>query len=301
MSMNTINSLQPDKSADYQNRLQTAFRERIPSADETGTTQTGTLIAGSPVKVDISALGAEELEKAMQSWDNHTVSALYRTDIPISKNTDGVYRIGKASFTEEEYHAARDLVTGMAGLLKQGALGYRDHTRMALAESLVEKCASSVFSDEQSRVIVKAMQDFNDRLNSHNNELLSKSYYVENDIEPSKEYWGLKQVISEEAKNAMTSLFGRKPGGIAAVTSIATNRALIESLQTKAKETDVMSREGMDEFAAFYRSAMKPVYSTQYPADMRSDSGASVEQDLYGDEGVVKMADFAQKWLRQNQ
>lgn len=62
-----------------------------------------------------------------------------------------------------------------------------------------------------------------------------------------------------------------------------------------------MSREGMDEFAAFYRSVMKPVYSTQYPANMRSDSGASVEQDLYGNEGVVKMADFAQKWLRQNQ
>ena len=298
--MNSISSLRPDKSAEYQNKIQTAFKERIPSVDEDNTTQTGALNAGSAVKVEISALGADELDKARKSWDNHAVSALYRTDIPISKNADGVYKIGKVDFSEEEYHAARDLITGMTGQLKQGTLSYCDHTKMALAENLVENCAASVFSDEQSRVIVRAMKNYNDRLNSHNNELLSKSYYVGNDSEPAKEYWGLKQVIPEEAKDAMAGLLGRKPTGTAAVTAIATNRGLIDALQKKARETDVMSREGMDEFAAFYRSAMKPAYSTQYPTEMKPNSESSIDRDLYGDEGVVKMTDLAKKWLSQN-
>ena len=298
--MSTITSLQPDKSAEYQNKLQTAFKERIPSVDEANTTQTGALNAGSAVKVEISALGAEELEKARRSWDNHAVSALYRTDIPISKNADGVYRIGKVDFSEVEYHAARDLVTGMTGQLKQGTLSYCDHTKMALAENLVENCASSVFSDEQSQVIVRAMRDYNDRLNSHNNELMSKSYYVESDSESAKEYWGLKQVIPEEAKDAMADLFGRKPTGTAAVTAIATNQELIDALQKKARETDVMLREGMAEFAAFYRSVMKPAYSAHYPTEMKPDTESSIEQDLYGAAGVVKMTDLAKKWLSQS-
>lgn len=295
--MNSINMVSLDKSSDYQNKIQNSFVERITAIkDDSGTSANAFSV--EPVKVDISALGAEELEKVRQSWDNHPVSALYRTDIPIGTNSDGVYRIGKVDFSEEEFKAARNLVTGMTGQLKQGALSYVDHTKMAVAENLVEKCASASFSDEQSQVIVRAMRDYNERLNSHNNELLSKS--TKNDIESAKQYWGAKQEIPEEAKDAMEKLFGRRPSGTYAVTSIATNQELIDSLQQKAKEIDVTEQEGIEKFKTFYQNTMKPVYDVMYPDEMKPDSRSTIELDLYGSEGIMKMVDIAKQWLSQN-
>ena len=181
--MNITNLASIDKSADYQNKIQASFAEKVSSIKESDQKSSGAFGTGAVVKVEISALGVEELEKVRQSWDNHPVSALYRTDIPISANADGVYRIGKVDFSEKEFESARDLVTGMASQLKQGTLSYNDHTKMALAESLVDKCAAASFSEDQRQVIVKAMKDYNARLIDRNNDLISKPNYVKNDDE----------------------------------------------------------------------------------------------------------------------
>lgn len=299
--MNGINLVSLDKSADYTSKLQSLFTEKISEIKQNSNTQVDALGTESVVKVEISALGAEELEKARQSWNNHPVSSLYRTDIPISTNAEGMYRIGKVDFSEEEFESARNLVTGIASQLKQGTLGYGDHTKMALAESLADKCASVAFSDDQRQVIVKAMKDYNEKLINQNNELLSTSNYVENNDESAKQYWGLRAVIPEAAKDAMQSLFGRRPTATTAVTSVATNSDLIEALQQKIKEVDLTDKEGMDKFKSYYKAAMKPVYDAQYPEEMRSNSKSSIEQDLYGSAGITKMVDFAKQWLSQNQ
>lgn len=295
--MNSISPMNIDKSADYQNKIQASFAEKVSQVKDNSVANPNTVGSVPAVKVEISAMGAEELEKVRQSWNNHSVSALYRGDIPISTNADGVYRIGKVDFSEKEFESARDLVTGMASQLKQGTLSYNDHTKMALAESLVDKCAAASFSDDQRQVIVKAMKDYNDRLIDRNNDLISKPNYVKNDDESAGQYWGLKQTIPEPAKDEMERLFGRRPTGISAVTSVATNQELIDSLQKKAKEVDITDPGGMDEFKTFYQRLMKPAYDAQYLDKMRSDSLAVIEQDLYGSEGMTKLVDFAKQWL----
>ena len=297
--MNSINPIGIEKSANYQNKLQASFVEKIDSIKENNSSISNALGSGSVVTVEISALGAEELEKVRQSWNNHPVSALYRTDIPINANEDGIYKIGKVDFSEKEFESARSLVTGMTGQLKQGTLGYNDHTKMALAESLADKCAAASFSEDQRQVIVRAIQDYNERLIDRNNEMLSKSGYINEDDETAKQYWGLRGVIPEEAKDAMQSLFGRRPNVTSAVTSIATNQELIEKLQGKVKDTDLTEKAGLDEFKAFYQATMKPVYDARYPDKMKGDSQSAVELDLNGSDGMMKLVDFAKKWLEQ--
>ncbi len=298
--MNSISPIGIEKNTYYQNKLQASFVEQIDSIKEKSSSNSNALASSSVVSVEISALGAEELEKVRQSWNNHPVSALYRTDIPISANGDGVYKIGKVDFSEEEFVSARNLITGMTSLLKQGTLSYNDHAKMALAESLIDKCAAASFSEDQRQVIVKAMKDYNDRLVDRNNELITKPGCIKNDDESAGEYWGLRQIIPEAAKGAMEKLFGMRPASTSAVTSIATNQELIEKLQEKIKKTDLTEKKGMDEFSVFYRLVMKPAYDAQYPDKMRSDSQSTVELDLNGPNGMMKLLDFATKWLEQN-
>ena len=296
--MNITNLASIDKSVDYQNKIQASFAEKVSSIKENEQKSSEAYGAGAVVKVEISALGAEELEKVRQSWDNHPVSVLHRTDLPISANADGVYRIGKVDFSEKEFESVRELVTGMTRQLKQGTLSYSDHTKMALAESLVDKCAAASFSEDQRQVIVKAMKDYNNRLNDRNNELISRSNYVKSDDESAGQYWGLKQTIPEAAKDEMEKLFGRRPVGASALTSVATNQDLIERLQKKVKETDLTERAGLDEFRTFYQSVMKPAYDTMYPAEMAPDALSSVDRDM---EEMTKMVDFARRWMNNNQ
>ena len=144
------------------------------------------------------------------------------------------------------------------------------------------------------------MKEYNNRLNDHNNDLISKSNYVKNDDESAGQYWGLKQTIPEAAKDAMEKLVGMRPASASAVTSVATNQELIELLQQKVKETDLTEKAGLDEFKVFYQSVMKPAYDAQYPDEMQSDSRAAIDMDLNGSEGVLKLVDFARQWLGAN-
>ena len=298
--MNITNLASLDKSADYQNKIQASFAEKVSSIKENDQKSPKAFGSGAVVKVEISALGAEELEKVRQSWDNHPVSALHRTDIPISAKADGVYRIGKVDFSKKEFESARELVTGMTSQLKQGTLGYNDHTKMALAESFVDKCAAASFSEDQRQVIVKAMKDYNDRLNDRNNELVSGSNYVKNDDESVRSYWGVRQVIPEAAKDELERLFGRRPAGTSAVTGVATNQELIDSLQKKAKEVDLTDSSGIEEFKTFYQKLMKPAYDALYPDEVKSDSQAAVELDINGYDGMMKLIDFAEQWMERS-
>ena len=111
-----IHEVSVDKSADYQNKIQASFAEKISSIKENDQKSSKAFSSGAVVKVEISALGAEELEKVRQSWDNHPVSALYRNDIPINASADGVYRIGKVDFSnliEQDFYGTE----GMTKLL----------------------------------------------------------------------------------------------------------------------------------------------------------------------------------------
>lgn len=61
--MNSINPVNVDKSAEYHNNLQTAFRERIGAKEENSSLFSNALGDGPALKVEISSLGAEMSEK----------------------------------------------------------------------------------------------------------------------------------------------------------------------------------------------------------------------------------------------
>ena len=61
--MNSINSVNVDKSAEYHNNLQTTFRERIGAKEENSSLFSNALGDGPAIKVEISSLGAEMSEK----------------------------------------------------------------------------------------------------------------------------------------------------------------------------------------------------------------------------------------------
>ena len=58
-----INLVNIDRTADYQNNIQTRFRELVSSKDEHGSMFSGALGDGPAVKVDISSIGLEMSEK----------------------------------------------------------------------------------------------------------------------------------------------------------------------------------------------------------------------------------------------
>ena len=78
---------------DESSGLQNAVAEKLSDKSKINTA-----FSDTAATLSISALGAEELEKVRDSWNNHPVSALYEKDIPVSKNAEGVYKIGGASF-----------------------------------------------------------------------------------------------------------------------------------------------------------------------------------------------------------
>ena len=106
-----------------------------------------TAFSDTAATLSISALGAEEFEKIRDSWNNYPVSSLYK-DTPIGKNAEGLYKIGGASFNDEELSAARDLITGVGSQLKNGYLSYRDYAKMEAAQMVVDKYASEGFDEE---------------------------------------------------------------------------------------------------------------------------------------------------------
>ena len=95
----------------------------------------------------------------------------------------------------------------------------------------------------------------------------------------------------------MERLFGKRPVGTSAVTGVATNQELIDSLQKKAKDVNITNPSTMEEFNEFYQNHMKPVYDAMYPDEMKQDTITTIEQDLYGANGMAKLFDFARKWM----
>ena len=158
-----------------------------------------TLGEGASATLEISALGAEELEKARKACENYHVSYLYKTELPIQKNDEGVYRIGKVDFTEEEFGAAQSLIKGMGSQLKTGYLSYRDYAKMEMAETLVDKTASANFNEEQVAVINKAMRDYNERLIKTQNSMLASTPHRENEDSASGKYFGIMAEVPRGA------------------------------------------------------------------------------------------------------
>ncbi len=222
--------------------------------------------------LNISAFGAEEFEKVRDSWNNHPVSSLYRTEIPINKNAEGAYKIGGVSFAEEEFDAARKLVTGVGSQLKAGYLSYRDYAKMEVAQKVVENSAAAGFSEDQAKVIGKAMRDYNNGLVERQNEMLSgRTTRVNNDPESGR-YFGVEVLVPGSVTESGTPRY--------ASTDIATDRELIKTLRDSIRAVDITGKNAASELKTLYQDIMKPVYAAQYPFQRESAINDAMDKDI---------------------
>ncbi len=222
--------------------------------------------------LSISALGADELEKVRDSWNNHSVSSLYNTEIPVSKNAEGAYKIGGVSFTEEEFTAARELVTDTSSQFKTGYLSYRDYTKMEVAQKVVDKRAAKGFSADQAQVISRAMKDYNNSLVKRQNEMLSGRTIRANEDTESGRYFGVEVMVPGSVTGSGTPRF--------ASTDIATDKELVKKLQDSIRGVDISDKNAKADLKALYQNVMKPVYGAQYPFQRESDINDALDRDV---------------------
>ena len=230
-----------------------------------------TAFSDTAATLSISALGAEELEKVRDSWNNHPVSALYEKDIPVSKNAEGVYKIGGASFNDEELSAARDLITGVGSQLKNGYLSYRDYAKMEVAQKVVDKCASNGFNEDQAKAISRAMKDYNNNLIRTQERLLANKQTKTNDDSASGKYFGIEVHVPNEV---------RKSSNEYASTDIATNKELIDKIRDSIKSLDINDKDAVNKYKSLYEDIMRPVYTAQYPFRRNSDIDDILSKDI---------------------
>ena len=221
--------------------------------------------------LSISALGAEELEKVRDSWNNHPVSALYEKDIPVSKNAEGLYIIGGALFNDEELSAARDLIRGVGSQLKNGYLSYRDYAKMEVAQKVVDIGASEGFNEDQAKAISRAMKDYNNKLIGTQERLLANKKTKASDDPSSGRYFGLEVQVPEEARKSANSY---------ASTDIATNKELIANIRDLIRNTDLSDKDAVNKLKASYEEMMRPAYNAQYPASLKTNVDDAISRDI---------------------
>ncbi len=270
-------SVNKDESSDLQN----AVAEKLSDKSNINTA-----FSDTAATLSISALGAEELEKVRDSWNNHAVSALYEKDIPVSKNAEGVYKIGGASFNDEELSAARDLITGIGSQLKNGYLSYRDYAKMEVAQKVVDECASKGFNEDQTKAISKAMKDYNNNLIRTQERLLANKKTKTNDDPASGNYFGIEVNVPNEVRKSTNEY---------ASTDIATNQDLIANIRDNIRSTTLSDKNAVNKLIASYEDMMRPIYNAQYPAQLKSNVDDVISRDV---NDLIKMFDFSEKWKR---
>lgn len=98
-----------------------------------------------------------------QMKTHYSVDSFFRKDMPRIQNADGTYSIDNVSFTKEELERARNVMQAAVSEFGPGKctmLDYRDHAAFAIAENSVNAYAKEIFSEEQQRVMNKAMQEY---------------------------------------------------------------------------------------------------------------------------------------------
>ena len=266
---------------DESSGLQNAVAEKLSDKSKINTA-----FSDTAATLSISALGAEELEKVRDSWNNHPVSALYEKDIPVSKNAEGVYKIGGASFNDEELSAARDLITGIGSQLKNGYLSYRDYAKMEVAQKVVDNRAYEGFNDDQAKAISKAMKDYNNNLIRTQERMLANKKTENNDDPESGKYFGIEVHVPNEVRKSTNEY---------ASTDIATNRDLIANIRDNIRNTDISDKNAVNKLMASYEDMMRPAYNAQYPDQLKSNVDDVISRDV---NDLMKLIDFSEKWKR---
>ena len=204
---------------------------------------------------------------------NYSVDAFFRKDMPKIQNGDGTYTIDKVKFTEDELLQARNFMKAATSELKtSGTLDYSDYAKMAIAENSVNSFAKDNFSEEQQKVIAKAMKEFNEGVEEEQKKSLSYGDVVDNDWGELSKYYGKSNRLSQSMADSINELkkeMGRltrrelpqvKEGDVLGIIVTATNTDLISKVKDTFDDLDFNNSEDVDSAMKKYRDLMRPAY-----------------------------------------
>lgn len=203
---------------------------------------------------------------------NYSVDAFFRKDMPKIKNGDGSYNISGVKFTEDELVKARNFMKATASELHRGTLDYSDYAKMAIAENSVDSFAKDNFSEEQQKVLSKAMREYNEGLEEEQRRSLALSDVVSNDWGELSEYYGKSNRLDQtqadninQMKAEMSRLIGKelpkaKAGDVLGIIGTATNENLISKVKETFEDIDLNNDDEINVAMKKYRELMRPAY-----------------------------------------
>lgn len=204
---------------------------------------------------------------------DYSVDAFFRKDMPQMKNGDGSYSIAGVNFSEDELQKVRNYMkAAVEELPGGGTLEYSDYAKMAIAENSVNSFAKDNFSEEQQKVIVTAMKEYNAGLEELQEQILSKENVVSNNYGELSNYYGKSIKMDQgmvdninKLKEEISCITGRKykkseVGDAPGIICAATNKDLIKDIKNTFSNIDFNDESAVNDAMNKYRQLIRPAY-----------------------------------------
>ena len=249
------------------------MKEKFQKAKENGEIKDLLELSGTSKDSVLSIKASADGPRQMKT--HYSVDSFFRKDMPRIQNSDGTYSIDNVTFTKEELENARNVMKAAVSEFGPGKctmLDYRDHAAFAIAENSVNAYAKEIFSEEQQRVMNKAMQEYKAGLLEIQNSYINNGKTVSNDYGEISKYYGLSPVFDEamvDALNKMKEELSRitsrpfKPsvvGEASGIVSVATNQELISNITDVFKGVDLADEDAVKNAISKYNELVKPAY-----------------------------------------
>jgi len=249
------------------------LKEKFQKAKENGEIKDLLELSGAPKDSVLSIKASADGPR--QRTTNYSVDSFFMKNMPRIQNADGTYSINNVSFTKEELESARTVMKAAVSEFGPGKctmLDYRDYAAFAIAENSVNAYAKENFSEEQQRVMNKAMQEYKAGLLEIQDSYINDGKTVSNDYGEISKYYGLSPVFDEamaDALNKMKEELSRitnrpfKPsvvGESSGIVSVATNQELISNITDVFKGVDLTDEDAVKNAISKYNELVKPAY-----------------------------------------
>ncbi len=187
-------------------------------------------------------------------------------------NADGMYQIEGVLFSKKEFEQCRSVMqTAADGIQTSGTLDYINYAEMSIAEKAVQSFAQKNLNEEQARVLMKAIQDYNTAMISREKSILSDRAYGFSAEGNISRYYGIRKSYCDTEIKAINDLIdemnrvskGSKANvGMDFVSTVdsATNQSLIKEISDLFSDTDLSDTAAVADAMERYKSFMTPVY-----------------------------------------
>lgn len=207
---------------------------------------------------------------------NYSVETFFRKNLPSVTDGDGNYTIRGVKFTKEELEQCnmvmRTAVEGIgSGIGECANIDYRNYAQIGIATSGVRSYAAEYLNDEQAAVVNGAMEEYRQALLDSQEKWLAKQELVDTPYDGLTDYYGISRVFGEDEieifntmKKKLAEMNGKEyvpfDSDYASVVTVATNRELIEGIETIFSDINPKDGTSMQSAMEQYKKLMSPAY-----------------------------------------